>query len=345
MKILHIIQGLPKTAGTTVFSVELAGAQARAGHEVYLASFKSVECAIPRGVTLIKVKSLDAIGIVPDVVHMHAIWSFCNVYTMRWCLKKGYRYIVSIHGCLMPRVFSKGPLKKWMFYWLFLRSNIKNASAIHCTSEYEKQVCEKLGFKGPFVVAPLGVEIPKEVGHTKDKPFRMVLFMGRLGEEKGLLNLLEAWKGLPSEGWRLVLAGPDWLGYKKTLDEKILKDGIDGVVFTGAVYGEEKDSLYRSADVFVLPSPMENFSMVVLEALSYGVPAIATKGTPWPELETCKCGWWINQGVDALCATLREAMSLSDDDRSRIGANGKLLAKSKYSWPNISKKIAVVYEA
>lgn len=343
MRILHVIEALPRTAGTTVFAVELASAQAKAGHEVYLACFKDVECAIPPDIILLRVNSLDTIRIVPHVVHMHALWSFCNVYTMRWCQKKGYKYVVSIHGCLMPRVLAKSPLKKWVFYWLFLRSNIKKASSIHCTSEHEKQVCEKLGFKVPFVVAPLGVDMPKEVEQKENTNLRTVLFMGRLGEEKGLINLLDAWKSLPRDGWRLVLAGPDWLGYRKTLDEKIAMDGIDGVEFTGAVYGEEKDLLYRSADVFVLPSPMENFSMVVLEALAYGLPAIATKGTPWSELETCKCGWWIDQGVEALRAALHKAMSLSDDDRSRFGANGKALAKSKYSWSSISQKILFDY--
>ena len=344
MKILHIIEGLPETAGTTVFAVELARNQAKAGHEVYLASFKCIECATLKSVNLLKVRSLDAIGVVPDVVHIHALWSFCNVYAMRWCRKNGYKYIVSIHGCLMPRVFAKSPLKKLVFYWLLLRSNIKKASAIHCTSEYEKQVCERLGFKGPFVVAPLGVEMPKEEECKKGAALRTVLFMGRLGEEKGLINLLDAWKSLPREVWRLVLAGPDWLGFKKILDDKIAKESIDGVEFTGAVYGEEKELLYRSADIFVLPSPMENFSMVVLEALSYGVPAIATKGTPWSELESCKCGWWIDQGVGALREALDEAMSLSDDGRSSLGANGKALANAKYSWSSISQKMLSTYE-
>lgn len=328
MRILHFVQSLPSAAGITVFVQEIAKAQIRAGHDVMVVTAED---------------DLDGIDFVPDIAHLHALWNPCNVRFMRWCRKKGYQYVVSVHGCLLPRVFAKSPLKKWLFYWLFLRSNIKKSSAIHCTSEYEKKVCENLGFTGPFVVAPLGIEMPKEVECKKNTNLRTVLFVGRLGEEKGLINLLNAWKRLPRDGWRLVLAGPDWLGYKKLLDEKIVKDGIDGVVFTGAVYGEEKDSLYRSADVFVLPSPMENFSMVVLEALAYGLPTIATKGTPWSELETCKCGWWIDQGVEALRAALHKAMSLSDDDRSRFGANGKALAKSKYSWSSIAKIFEETY--
>ena len=167
--------------------------------------------------------------------------------------------------------------------------------------------------------------------------------MGRLGEEKGLVNLLDAWKSLHREGWRLVLAGPDWLGYKKILDVKIAKEFINGVEFTGVVYGDAKDALYRSADIFVLPSPMENFSMVVLEALAYGVPVIATKGTPWEGLTTNGCGWWIDQGVKPLKNALQEAMSLSDERRTRIGANGRTLAESKYSWVSVSRTLEEAY--
>ena len=343
MKILHVITGLRRTAGTTVFAIELSRAQVAAGHEVKIAVHNIADSVAPDGVEFLELYDINNFSFEPDIVHIHALWSIRQVRAMRWCQKKGYRYVVSIHGCLMPRVFAKSPFKKWVFYWLLLKANIKKASAIHCTSEYEKHVCEDLGFNGPFVVAPLGIEMPDDNHRERGGCPRTVLFMGRLGEEKGLINLLDVWKSLPREMWRLVLAGPDWLGYKKVLDEKIAKDGIDGVVFTGAVYGEKKDSLYRSADIFVLPSPTENFSMVVLEALAYGVPAIATKGTPWAELESCKCGWWIDQGVDALRAALRGAMSLSDDDRACIGNHGKTLAKDKYSWTSISKTILSAY--
>ena len=57
------------------------------------------------------------------------------------------------------------------------------------------------------------------------------------------------------------------------------------VVFTGPVYGDDKDNLHRLADLFVLPSFTENFGAVVSDSLAYGVPVITTKGTPWAELE------------------------------------------------------------
>lgn len=343
MKIVHIIEGLPQSAGTTVFALELARAQANAGHKVYLVCFRDSVVAIPYGVSFLKVRSLDSLLVVPDIVHVHALWSPCNAYTMRWCESKHYKYIISVHGCLMPRVFAKRPIKKWLFYWVFLKSNIKRASAIHCTSEYEKQVCESLGFKGPFIVAPLGVDIPENVKRKEDNNCRTVLFVGRLGEEKGLINLLEVWKKMPRSGWRLVLAGPDWLGYKEILDEKIAKESIDGVEFVGEVYGDKKEALYRSADIFVLPSPIENFSMVVLEALSYGVPAIATKGTPWEVLNTHKCGWWVDQGVEHLGKALQTAMSLNDGERREMGMRGRKVVEDGYTWDIVAEKINMEY--
>lgn len=103
--------------------------------------------------------------------------------------------------------------------------------------------------------------------------------------------------------WQLVIAGPDQAGHKAELMAEAKRLGVvvaeqapneptnsgktvllPDLVFTGPVYGEEKDVLYRMADLFVLPSFTENFGVVVTDALSYAVPVITTKGTPWSEL-------------------------------------------------------------
>lgn len=88
---------------------------------------------------------------------------------------------------------------------------------------------------------------------------------------------------------------------------------------------------------------MENFSHVVVEALAYGVPVIATKGTPWGELESERCGRWIDQGVEPLAAALRELMAMSDEGRAAMGANGRSLAAKKYQWSKIAADLINVY--
>jgi len=205
--------------------------------------------------------------------------------------------------------------------------------------------------------------------------------------------------------WQLVIAGPDQAGHKAELVAEAIELGLSvadvsvnqllrqpatppslpGIIFTGAVYGDEKDALYRMADLFVLPSFTENFGVVVTDALSYGIPVITTKGTPWQELlgspasskvlecesaqvggsatangahkankdnfrtlelsnfRTSRSGWWIDIGVDPLAEALREAMSLSDEERYVMGGNGRRLVENKYEWGLIAKDMKCAY--
>jgi len=349
VRILHIAKSLILNSGVTVFTGEVARAQAEAGHDVRVWCWWYPDYATGKAKCEVHKTFPDEWD--ADIVHIEAFWDVFYLRAMFKCLALGIPYVVSPHGGLMPRVFTKGRLKKFVVWHMFLRPLLKRASAIHCTSEAEKVACQNLGLSGPFVVAPLGVHLPELYGNDgrggrPGHPQRNVLFLGRLGEEKGLMNLLDAWHQLQQEGMkaRLILAGPDWRDYKKMLDAKIAAEHIEGVEFPGLVQGEAKDKLYRESDIFVLPSPMENFSMVVLDALAYGVPAIATKGTPWSELESERCGWWIDQGVEPLTNALREALSTSDSDLHLLGQNGRALAERKYQWPTIAQQLVNCYQ-
>jgi glycosyltransferase involved in cell wall biosynthesis len=116
----------------------------------------------------------------------------------------------------------------------------------------------------------------------------------------------------------------------------------DSVACVGEVQGDDKAAMFRSADLFVLPSFSENFGMVVAEALTYGVPVITTRSTPWADLEKFKCGWWIDTGAEPLIVALREAMSLSNEQRHAMGERGKLYA-SRFQWSNSAMLTAEVY--
>ena len=340
MKILHALRGLEATSGISTFVVELCNHQAKAGHKVCFVYQRSLERDFSPEVLVLQESELGLLGWKPDVVHIHAIWTPFSVRMLRWCEKNAIPYIVSPHGCLMQRVLQKGKLKKWIFLNLLLRPLLNKARCWHCTGEGEVAACKKIGFNGPFSIIPLGCIIPN-LGAQKQN---IVLFLGRISEEKGLRLLLGAWKALGIEDWVLVLAGPDWFGERKVLEEKIKSESIPNVSFPGAADEYLKDKLYREAKIFVLPSPMENFSAVVLEALAYAIPVIATKGTPWQELRDYKCGWWIDQGEDALETALKAAMSLEDDERADMGVRGRTLVAEKYSWDKVSDSVLALYE-
>ena len=97
--------------------------------------------------------------------------------------------------------------------------------------------------------------------------------------------------------------------------------------------------------MFALSTYSENFGIVVAEALWAGVPVITTNGTPWQELEDCKCGWWIDIGVESLAKALEAAMLLSDVERHEMGEHGRRLEEEKYIWDAVVKAMVKGYES
>lgn len=245
----------------------------------------------------------------------------------------------------MPRVFEHGTIKKRLFFALFLRRNLSCATAIHCTGESEQEAVRELGVTcGRTFVAPLGAYLPELEESEKSIKRRHILFLSRLGEEKGLKLLLEAWDSIEHNSWHLIIAGPDWKNYRKQLEEMISRRKIQDVSLPGLVIGSAKDKIYREADIFILPSPMENFSMVVLDALAYGLPVICTQGTPWGSVSDAKCGWWISaNSVKALIDALKEAMSLDDDVYRQMSLRARRLA-ARYSWDEVLKVVFREYK-
>ena len=339
MKILHTLRGVEATSGISTFVVELCNRQIEAGHQVCLVYQRSLEHSFSPKVLVLQESELSSLSWRPDVVHVHAIWTPFSLRMLRWCVRNKMPFVVSPHGCLMPRVFESGKLKKWIFLNLLLRPFLKKAKFWHCTSIQESEACKKVGFEGPFKVIPLGCTMHKEGGVRRNS----VLFLGRISREKGLRTLLDVWKKMDSSKWVLKIAGPDWFGERSILESKIIRESIHNVKFVGIADALLKDALYREAKLFVLPSPMENFSAVVLDALSYGVPVIATRGTPWGDIETYKCGWWINQGNEALYDALCEGMSLTEDRQNEMSSRAIKLASDKYSWEKVTSEILELY--
>ena len=187
---------------------------------------------------------------------------------------------------------------------------------------------------------------------------RTVLFLSRIHPKKGLLDLVRAWAAIQNSKfkiqnsesggrprWRVVVAGGDEGGHLQELKAEIGKLNLGDVFeFIGPVEGAAKWELYRQADLFVLPSHSENFGIVVAEALACGVPVIASRGTPWEDLVTHRCGWWPAIGSEPLAAALREALSRTDEERRAMGARGRELVQAKYGWPGAAEQMQAVYQ-
>ena len=111
----------------------------------------------------------------------------------------------------------------------------------------------------------------------------------------------------------------------------------------GPVFGAAKLDAYRAADIFVLPTLNENFGMTVAESLAAGTPVIATKGAPWAALETERCGWWIDHGVEPLAAALKVAMATPRAGLEAMGTRGRAWMMRDFGWDRIALDMLAVY--
>ena len=102
------------------------------------------------------------------------------------------------------------------------------------------------------------------------------LFMGRITEDKGVFELLDATQKLLSEGYNfdILIAGPFEQFIEKTIRDKAQAISIDRIQFTG--FCDKPQEYFAIADVLCLPSYREGFGTVVIEAAAMGVPSIGS---------------------------------------------------------------------
>jgi glycosyltransferase involved in cell wall biosynthesis len=182
--------------------------------------------------------------------------------------------------------------------------------------------------------------------HPELTSSRIVLFMSRLIYKKGLDILCRAWADVsPSFGnAHLVIAGPDD-GAQPGIERLVDEIGIRrSVTFAGMLNGRLKWSALAAAEVFVLPSRSEGFSMAALEAIATGAPVILTRQCNFPEVASAGCGWVVEPDVKQLQGALEACLRTTASERSRMGERGRALAASRYTWPVIGRQMREVYD-
>lgn len=174
----------------------------------------------------------------------------------------------------------------------------------------------------------------------------LCMYVGRLSVEKGVLELLEAWRKIGSANRVLILVGPDMPG---PLDagpaaRKFVADhGLqDRVIFHGP--STDAARLLRAADVYVQPSHYESFSNALIEAMATGLPVIASR---IGGMLDC-----IVDGENGVFVTPKDAADLSSklgallDDSARgarLGASARRTVVDQFSEPVIMGRFATLF--
>jgi len=222
--------------------------------------------------------------------------------------------------------------------WGFLAERLDHRIAV---SEQARE-SQQRWLPGDYEIVPNGVLIPP-AADAAGREHRIV-FAGRQEPRKGLQILLRAWPEIRARtGARLRIAGADPLAVRLLLTrERVSDDGIDVLgfldqdAFTAELLG---------AKALVAPSlGGESFGMVLTRAFACATPVVASDIDGYRDVMTPEAGVLVPPGDPAALAGAVVAL-LDDEPRRRtLGAAARELARERYSWDDIARRLVGIYE-
>lgn len=360
MKIIQYIPSISRTSGGTTTYLQLLAKELGKQTELYIVSHKSNDSVTIENSHIHYIAPLKNFQdmqqqwfsllheLKPDIVHVNCCWMPQCALVQRWSQNAGYKVILTPHGMLEPWIMRRHYwTKKKPALLLYQKQAIIKADYLHATAESEKKNLLKLGYNTKVEVIANGVDLDLIKQKQSWKKSKQILFLSRIHVKKGIEFLLEAVAFLKQElrDYTIIIAGEGDPGYINQLKNKAQTLEIEQLIhFCGGVYEDEKWKLFQQVDLFILPTYSENFGMVVAESLASGTPVITTQGTPWKELNTKHCGWWIETNRNAIITTLKEFLSIGETELEIMGKNGRRLIEEKYTARKMAIDMIKLYQ-
>lgn len=224
---------------------------------------------------------------------------------------------------------------------------LERAAVVLVLSESWRQFVQHVAPNAKIEVLPNYVLLPTldpKRSSVQHDPVR-ILFLGRIGQRKGVYDLLHAVRGINVRGIRihLTIGGDGEIDTaRRVADELGLHALID---FPGWISGERKHEYFMQTDLYVLPSHNEGLPLSVLEAMSYGLPVVTTNVGGVPELvRDGEDGFLITPGdIEALENAICR-MVLNPDLRKSMGASARTRVEEKYSRERVLPQLDELYD-
>jgi len=355
-------RGIPDIpGGVEKHCQELYPLIAEQGHEVYVATrlpYVNHPQSQWRGVRLVhtyspRCKSFEAIvhtfvailkarWIRPDIVHIHAVGPGLMVPLARLL---GLKVVVTNHGPDYDRQKWGVAAKSMLRLGEYLGGRFAHA-VIVISTVIADIITKRCGRPSHLIYN--GVPLPEPCASSEQqerfgiqRKGGYVLAVARFVPEKGLHDLIEAFSSLDGDK-QLVIAGDadHATTYSNTLRELASRD--NRIVLTGYITGEALHQIYSHAGLFVLPSYHEGLPIVLLEAMSYGLPVLVSDIPANREVRLDQGRYFRPGDVNGLRNKLLELgqQSLSDMERQLFRER---IARD-YNWPNIAAQTIAVYE-
>jgi glycosyltransferase involved in cell wall biosynthesis len=219
-------------------------------------------------------------------------------------------------------------------YWDHLKAEWAVADLVLVNSNWTKSGLVKHGVPAEkiCIVAQAYEPDAGPVPHPRgDNGPLTILWLGSVILRKGIPYLMEAARLLKDTQLKFLIAGP--IG----ISDQAVASAPPNMTFMGRLTRDQTAEVYRSADVFVLPTISDGFAATQLEAMSKGLPVIATPN----------CGQVVDHGKDGLIVpacdskALAEAIALLDQDRPllREMSHNAFLKSTQFLLPNQAREV------
>jgi glycosyltransferase involved in cell wall biosynthesis len=371
VKILHVVPTyLPaRRYGGPIFAVHgLASALAARGHQVDVFT-TNVDGDGTSDVPVGKRVELDGVGVhyflsafrrlywspqmrkalaasvrAYDVVHLHSVFLYPTAAAARAAHEARVPYVISPRGMLVPELIAaKSRWMKTLWLRLIERRNFERASAIHFTTDREREDGRRTKMPIPTLfVVPNGIVLSAAAAPPPPREERTILSLGRINWKKGIDRLIAA---LPHiEGARLVVAGNDEENLTPRLRELAQHMGVgERVEFIGAVSGTAKDEILARATLFALTSMSENFGNVVLEAMAAQTPVVVTPEVGLAEdVRRAHAGIVVGSQPREIANAINTLLQ-DPDARREMGERGRRAVEDRFTWPRIAAEMEAHY--
>jgi len=234
-------------------------------------------------------------------------------------------------------------MRRIVFFRDVLPFYLKRVDAVLASSESTKADLIKYYSIPEEKIQVVHLALPLKISSEKKKePF--ILYVGTLEPRKNVEGLVRAYAILKSQGFRqkLVIAGRKGWKYEnifRLIEQHNLQNDV---IYRGYVSEEEKEELYKKAELFVWPSFYEGFGLPVLEAMARGTPVVTSRSSSLPEV-VGDAGVLVNpNSPEDIARGIQEALS-SPANYKRMVREGLKRAK-KFTVKKMIKDTLAVYE-
>lgn len=288
-----------------------------------------------------------------DIVHFHMIWFYDKNIMARALIRAGIPYIITTHGTYLKPHAMTG--KRRIARVLFERGYLNGATEIHAITEEEAEKLKEYGYHGPTFIAPNGIaldEVPKvrqndALGDLPKPDVARFIWVGVKRADKNLVSLIRAVGLLPEvvrDQLVVYLLGPNYKNNEAEYAALAEQLGVtDNIRFLGPVYDQGKYDAIESADVHILPSLSEVFSLAMLDAMACAKPCLVTQGCgydPWQ-----KDDFFLSfSPTPKAIATAIEKMFVRRADWTQMGKNARAVIERDLNWPAIARKMIENYD-